>query len=288
MTELGEVATLRERCEYYRGVFAGDGTATDADLLPYWPGGQENESPADGLSGWIVAYGRCLWCLGRAVGHEAERNSEAGQAKVDAVLTAALRGAPETVELTLLDQDDRPQLVQVYPKSFEALAFCDALDGSLGNLTAALAFAETLPPEESIPLRDRVLEAIALLQRQLCWAFTHPGPRLPFDSFGAPPEPPDWTRDLGPIDHLRILKGAKVVNRYRLAVLSQQLGRGDATGVPRPSWATLAATGAGELHVGTQTLLRDWSLESWIAQLQLAAEARRVAFEAAKNAGKAA
>jgi hypothetical protein len=58
------------------------------------------------------------------------------------------------------------------------------------------------------------------------------------------------------------------------------MGRGK--GGRRVSWATLASSAAGKLGVSAQTLLRDWSLEGWIAQLQLAADAERDAHEASQ------
>jgi hypothetical protein len=266
-------AGIEARCVDLKATLVAESIASDVEVAAYWPGGKENpETDAHGR--WIYCYANYIGFLHRLAPELNERAQVAGEA----ALLEALRGAPVAVELVGRDPDGAPRVVQVYPKSYEALEFLDALDGAIGRLAAAEELVRHLHPGEALPLLDRVAEARCLLQRQCVWAVTTEGPRLPFAVFGAPPDPPDWTRDLDVVDILRIQQVFKSVHRDRLAVLSALIGRGGRG--KRASWPTLAATAAGKLGVSSQTLLRDWSLEGWIAQLQLAADAEREAQEA--------
>jgi hypothetical protein len=268
-------AGIEARCTDLKATLVAEGIASEVEVAAYWPGGKEN-TETDAHGRWIYCYANYIGFLHRLAPELNERAQAAGEA----ALLEALRGAPVSVELVQRNTDGSPQSRHVYPKSYEALEFLDALDGAIGRLAAAEDLVQHLHPGEALPLLDRVAEARSLLQRQCVWAVTSEGARLPFAAFGAPPEPPDWTRDLDVVDILRIQQAFKALHRDRLAALAALMGRGGRG--RRASWPTLAATAAGKLGVSAQTLLRDWSLESWIAQLQLAAEAEREAHEAAQ------
>jgi hypothetical protein len=268
-------ADVEARCIDLKATLVAESIASDAEVAAYWPGGSEN-TESDPHGRWVYCYANYIGFLHRLAPELNERAQAAG----DAALLEALRGAPVTVELVGQHPDGSPKTVQVYPKSYEALEFLDALDAAIGRLAAAEDLVTSLHPGEALPLLDRLAEARSLLHRQCVWVVTAEGPRLPFAAFGAPPDPPDSTRDLDVVDIVRILQAFKTLHRDRLAALSALMGRGK--GGRRVSWATLASSAAGKLGVSAQTLLRDWSLEGWIAQLQLAADAERDAHEASQ------
>jgi hypothetical protein len=268
-------AGIEARCTDLKATLVAESIASDVEVAAYWPGGKEN-TETDAHGRWVYCYANYIGFLHRLAPELNERAQVAGEA----ALLEALRGAPVSVELVGRQEDGSPRTVQVYPKSYEALEFLDALDGASGRRCAAESLVAEIHPGEALPLLDRLAEARTLLHRQCVWAVTTEGARLPFAAFGAPPDPPDETRDLDAVDILRILQAFKTLHRDRLAALAALMGRGARGG--RASWATLSATAAGKLGVSAQTLLRDWSLESWIAQLQLAADAERQAHEASQ------
>ena len=278
MTEYWTASFLEERCAFYRNAFLQDGTATERELLDYWPGGPEN--PEEGRDGWTVAYGRCLWLLGRQIGREEASRPDTSTA--EAALLAALRGDPHEVELVAKEADGAPRYLQVHPKSERALAQCAERDYKLAMLGEAFRLVESLPPAEGSDLHARLLSEIAYQHRVLVWIVCWPGPTSPVGDDLVRPDPPDWTAELDPLDIYHVCSAHQRVNGRRLGLLSALVAQHPNTGA-RPSWATIAAGAATQLGISSRSLLRDWSLEGWLAQLHLDASAKREAAEAAKR-----
>jgi hypothetical protein len=266
---------LEEQCRSLREVL-GDGVATPQELDAYWPGGSENPEP-DPLGRWIYCYAQ----YSRMGGRLDPQKTDAEIAKAEADVLAALRHAPVPVELVRRKQG-RPVRLEVHPKSFETLLHLEARDRELARLTEALERLQDLPAEAQASWGRKLVAEIAYQQQVLCWIVTHPGPGLPFPETRDAPAAPKMYRTLEAQDVVSILRAYRRIAVVRLARVADLIGGGRAKG-KRQSWASLGATGASELGVPSRTLLRDWTLESWIAQLALTADAKAQAMASAKG-----
>jgi hypothetical protein len=270
---------LQAQCTALREVL-GDGVATLDELAAYWPGGSENPEP-DPLGRWIYCYAQ----YSRMAGRLDPQKTDAEIAKAEADVLAALRHAPVPVELVRTVRG-RPVRLEVHPKSFETLLHIEARDRELTRLTGALEALQDLPAEAQATWGRRLTAEIAYQTHVLCWIVTHPGPGLPFPENRDAPAVPKRFRDLEAQDVVSILRAHRRVAVVRLARVADLIGGGKASG-KRQSWASLGATAASELGVSSGALLRDWTLESWIAQLSLASDAKARAAEAVKRKGAA-
>ncbi|HNB58681.1 MAG TPA: hypothetical protein PK308_00110 [Phycisphaerales bacterium] len=266
---------LQAQCTALREVL-GDGVATPQELADYWPGGAENPE-ADPLGRWIYCYAQ----YSRMAGRLDPQKTDADIAKAEADVLAALRHAPVPVELVRTVRG-KPVRVEVHPKSFETLLHIEARDRELGRLCEALEGLQGLPAKAQARWGRRLAAEIAYQQQVLCWIVTHPGPGLPFPGGKDAPAVPKRFRDLEAQDCVSILRAHRRVAVVRLGRIADLIGGGKASG-KRQSWASLGATAASELGVSSRALLRDWTLESWIAQLSLTADAKAQAVEAAKG-----
>jgi len=270
-------AVLEERCDFYRGLFLDDGTATDADLAPYWPGGEENAH--EGLDGWIVAYGRCLWALGRAIGREAARETSTVMDARQAEVFRALRADPERVELmslTLADGTEHTPVVQVYPKSALALEHIGAANLLIAYLCDQLEVLERHGTSEDLEVMVAAREKRGYLERLASWIATTPGPGLPYEEGEREPSLPLAIRDLSPFDFYMIATAFQRVNGNRLRALEAS-----GTSRSRPDWGGFFVGVASELGVAVSTLLRDQSLAEVVAT---ASERARIHAEAKERA----
>ena len=267
---------LEQRCTDLREVL-GDGVATHEELADYWPGGSENPE-SDPLGRWIY----CFQQYGRMLGRLDDQKSDAQRARAEADVLAALRRKPVVVELVAPNRDGSPRTLLVHPKSFETLAHIEARDRELARLAEALERLQELPAQAQVAWGRKLLAEISYQQQVLCWIVTTPGPGLPFDEGKARPAVPKLYRALEAQDIVGILKGHRAVGALRLARVADLLGSGRAKG-KRQSWAVLAASASSELGVSSGTLLRDWTLESWLAQLALTADAKAQAIDQSKR-----
>ncbi len=260
---------LEARCTEFRALFLDDGTATAAELDPYWPGGAENT--LTGQDGWIVAYGRCLWCLGRQIGKEEAERSNVRMTHKQAEVLRALRADPETVDL-LADGDTERQ-VSVYPKSALALERMGACNLLMAYLADAEDDIEATGDVEGLQLLIDVRAKRGYLERLASWIATHEGPGLPFPDAEREPALPQHILELTPFDFYLIAAASQRVNGERLKALDS--GGEKAT---RADWGGFFVGAAGELNVAAKTLLRDMSLVEVVATVsekaRLHAEAR--------------
>jgi len=265
-------AVLEERCTSLRALFLEDGTASAADLDPYWPGGDENSLA--GADAWIVAFTRLHWCLGRQIGKEEAQRQSVTMSAAQADVLRALRADPE--EVALVDDDGTGRSVFVYPKSAMALERI----GAIALLTAYLADAEEaivadIDPE-SLDLLSQARAKRGYLERLACWIVTHEGPGLPFSAFKREPELPEHIERLTPVDYYLISAAFQRVNGERLKAL-------DATGEKgtRPDWGGFFVGAATELGVAAKSILTDLSLVEVVATVS---EKARVHAEARARA----
>lgn len=265
-------AYLEERCAEYRALFLEDGIATAADLDPYWPGGEENT--LTGQDGWIVAYARCLWCLGRQVGKEEAERTSVRMTHNQAEVLRALRADPEVVEL--LADSGTARTLTVYPKSALALEHLGAANlviAFLGDHEQAL---EAAADADALQLIIDVRHKRGYLERLACWIATHEGPGLPYADHEREPALPQAILDLTPLDFYLIAAACQRVNGERLAALQASGEKGK-----RADWGGFFVGAASELGVAARTLLRDVSLVEVVATM---AEKARVHAEARERA----
>lgn len=265
-------AYLEEKCAEYRALFLEDGTATAADLDPYWPGGEENA--LTGQDGWIVAYSRCLWCLGRQIGKEEAERSSVRMTHRQAEVLRALRADPEVVDL--LADNGEIRSVTVYPKSALALEHIGAANLLMAFLADAESDIEATLDAGGVPLLREVRLTRNYLERLVCWIATHEGPGLPYPEQEREPVLPAAINALTPVDFYLIAAAFQRVNSERLQALT-------ATGekARRPDWGGFFVGAASELGIATRTLLRDISLVEVVATV---AEKARIQQEAREKA----
>lgn len=249
-------ATITERCRVLRGTLHARGLP-DAELDALAPGGSLNQT-TDPLGAVVVWFGllRGRWEL-------SEHLQQEKAARAEAALAAALVNAPVPVALSI------PEKHAVYPKSYHALRWCDALDGALRDVVAAAQEAE-----------DVEVQALALLSESLAvrlwaWILTSPDPWLPFDE-GAPADPPAWTMQLTPEDLIALVKAHLAVNRSRIQLVAS-LFPAEQQQESRLSLAGFLGTVAQELGHRPSDVLTRWSLGEVFAQAVTASQAAREA-----------
>lgn len=263
---------LEARCSELRALFLEDGTATAEDLDPYWPGGAENA--LTGQDGWIIAYSRCFWCLGRQIGKEEAERSSVRMTHRQAEVLRALRADAEVVDL--LADNGVTRSVEVHPKSALALEHIGAANLLMAYLADNEEALEAQADVEALQLLIEVRRTRGYLERLVCWIATTEGPGLPFPDNEREPALPDAIRDLTPVDFYLIAAAFQRVNGERLQAL-QSTGE-KAT---RPDWGGFFVGAAGDLGVATRKLLRDYSLVEVVATI---AEKARVQQEARDRA----
>jgi hypothetical protein len=204
--------------------------------------------------------------MGRAEWHQSRRE------EAEEEVLRALRDEPQSLMLA------SGETVQVYPKSFEALLWFRDKDFVVEYLHTRItalrqAIEEgTLTPEQCPQPRKLLSDGEAELGLQLamlCYAACQPGASV--DRVAAE-DPSQEFRELHPLDLFRIMKAFQEVNAKRLTPIPLLLGPGD--GKPKNDkvmgWNIFFATTAKHYKVDVRELMRDRSLVSLLAQVQLA------------------
>lgn len=269
-------AGLRQRCADLRDTLAEAGLASTDELTSYWPGGKDNPEP--GLGGWIYGYASLV----RMAGQPEASETRARRLDAESEVLAALRDAGQPVELVATGEDGAPQMLTVYPKSLDTLCQVQARDRELLALAMGVQALRDLGGEAIATWARPLYDEISYQNRVLVWIVTSEGPGLPFPDHEPRPEAPGWTLRLEPHDITAVLRAHQRVNGRRIAVIgdlmtAQKGGKKAKT----TGWSTLSAVAASELGVSSKSLLRDWSLAGWLAQLLLTADSKREAMEAA-------
>lgn len=266
---------LEARCREYRDIFLDDDTATPEELDPYWPGGAQN--PLTGQDGWIVAYGRCHWLLGRAIGHEEERTRGQRMGHAERDVLKLLTDEPERVTLVDRSEDGREQYLSVYPKSAMALEHIAAANLLCAWLCDQITILEQ-HAEGPLDL-ERLIEARAMrgyYERLICWIATTKGPQLPYPVEAVRPALPAYIEQLSPLDYYLLCEAFTRIHADRLRALDRMESRGE-----RPDWPGLYVGAASELQVAVSRLWGEHSLGEIAAT---ASEKVRLADEAKARA----
>lgn len=267
-------AELQRECDALLRAVVSEG-GDRAKLEAHAPGGAEN--PARGARGWLRYYQQLHRAHAVLVGHgAAESGGRHVGARVADVIAAA--GAEEPERVTLSDGT----VVHVYPKSYHALRWLDALDVEL-----QIAGQQVGAARQRGGVRDpAVIASGALLSslgvRLWAWILTHPEPGLPFGEDDTNPAPPGWTEQLAPADLLMLLGAHTAVNRERLALIGQLFPTDGPSGTRLPLSGLLGVY-ANEHDLPMRTVLRHTSLGAVFAQTTVAAQAAREATERAKR-----
>jgi hypothetical protein len=262
---------IRERCRNLRRSLTARGWDA-AELTAYWPGGTENPGRARGA--WIFCYANLVGML-----RVADSRVAADPVALDQAVAEALAATPRLVALA------SGETRTVYPKSYHALRWLDALDRSLIDAATLAAQAEAADVPEQVKLATLAPLVESLAVRLWAWVLTAGGADgpagLPFDDDAAAPDPPAWTRALTPMDLLQLAQAHIAVNATRLRTITD--GFPSATrGATRLSLSGFLGTAAQELAVRPMELLRRWSLGEVFAQSVTAAQAAREARERAE------
>lgn len=274
-------AELRAECTTLELAVCSARFATKESLAPHRPGGAEN--PGTDARAWL-AYYRHLHRL------HARRGAGGGATtpeQAEAVVLDALRAAPLRVEFSRTHADGTPEVVFVHPKSAHCLLELNARDRLMGWLAARVDHLHASDDPAHLPLLLRAHDEQLYQLQVFCSVVCHEGPGSPFPDGAERPEPAAWTRDLEPVDLLRIVQAHLAVNSARLAALSAlvsaQAEPGSTTG--RHSWAVFFAAMADEQHTSVESLMRDRSVAAVLASAYTAgAHKREVAEEAKRRA----
>lgn len=272
---------MREACATLETVVLKRQLATGAALDAQRPGGPANPDP--GPLGWLRFHG----VLHRY--HAAQEAEPTPAIDVEAAITRAATQRPETVRLTLLDDDGQPMVVAVYPKSNRALLLLHARDVRYAAACRDYRWLQQDDSPDGRALLGRAAEAMSEQLQQCVWAVTTPGPWLPFDPHATQMAPPPWTALLAPVDIIAILLAHRRVNAEQLATLSHLVrgltpadaGAGDGL----LGWGAFVLQRADDEGVSPDVIDRDRALTAELAGLyrraaqaeQLRAAQRRTA-----------
>jgi hypothetical protein len=275
------VTGLKDRCRRLRDACTGQQVATDEELTAYWPGGSEN--PETGLGAWIYCYANLVRFLGR--GEHLGPAPNADTAALHRAALEALRGTPVRVELVHRGEDGQAVEVFVHPKSFDALVFCEELDANLRWMRDRVLWLREREDAESLQATTALWREITEHHHVLCALVCHPGPGAPWPLTTMPAREvlPAWVLTLDPFDVVAIVAAHLEVNGHRLRQVCQLVSPAPEDGRP-PAWSTLALAGATATGAPVESLFRDRSLVSWVAELMLRTEEQRKAAAAAKVA----
>lgn len=262
-------------------VVAGCGAASEQELRDYRPGGAENRDR--GTWGWVN------WKM--HLGRFNARADGAGDARrgggdPEAAVLRSLRREPALIEPVFPAAPGMPSPLAIHPKGLDALLWFHARGVLLGELAHAHAQLDAhRTPEALAGQIEAVLLEISYQERLLVWGTTHPGPWLPFDPHTTPAPPvPAWTLALDAFDILRVVRRHHDVNGGRLVALQELVRppRHRDDGSPF-AWSVFASTVADQLHEPVSLVMRDRTLEELFAQAALANDAKRRAYEHARE-----
>jgi hypothetical protein len=270
-------AELRAECvNLERAVLAG-GYATETDLVPHRPGGQQNDRKD--ARAWLRYYAVLHRRHARA---EFQPNSDS-RLRADAAVLAALRDEPVRLDLVQpvpwVDGTETTHLF-VYPKSLDALLQAHALDREIAWLLLQNERIERAGAAGMVGAAEahrKIHDGIAYAYGLLAWIMTSPGPALPFNVMvNEDPELPPYIKALHPIDLPQIAAAAQR-HHARLAAVQALLDhRTPEQGGRRPSWSQFIGSLAIELDEDSVQIMKYRSLGSLLASAQLNADANRI------------
>lgn len=217
----------------------------------------------DDAYAWLSAYGQLRVWLARA------KPRDDDQAAADTLVTGAMREAP----LPVPGVDE----LMVYPKSFEGLLHIRVLDTQLDRLVSHLVNAlrdeaTFLEVDQGVQLATTVSYVIQLL----AWAWTTPGPGLPFAAAEPQPVVPQHIQDLGPAELLAVTQAA---HQFVAGIVACQTLI-DATptrdGGRRPSWAAFFEAVGAATHIDPRELAVSHSLAKVLSMAYIANDRLRV------------
>jgi hypothetical protein len=247
--------SIEERCRAIRGTLLRDGLPPP-ELDPF---------------GSVVVWYALLRARREVLA--AERAREA--ARAESAVAAALSGSPVPVQLS-----EAAALASgptaVYPKSYHALRYLDALDAALREV---VALAQSLDDAE-VHAQALIVETAAV--RVWAWILTHPAPGLPFEEVARDVTPPAWTGHLMPDDLVRLLEAHVEVNHARIRWIAQ-LFPPERERESRLNLGGFLGTVAQELKQRPFEVMRNWSLVEAFAQAATASQAAREARQHAES-----
>lgn len=256
------IEAIEGKCRVLRNTLQAR-RVSDPELDALAPGGAENQT-TDPLGATVVWYAH----LRARFAVEQLKEADA-DARAQADVGAALAGDGVPVRLSPVDAPS-----SVFPKSYHALRFCDALDHALRRVVATAQTLEELEVQALAPLTE------SLTVRLWAWILTHPGPALPFED-DTHAEPPAWTHALTPDDLLALLAAHMEANGARIARIARLFPSGEAATETRLTLAGFLGTVAQELGHRPFDVLRHWSVGEAFAQAAVTAQAAREAKERA-------
>lgn len=266
---------LQEDCgTLLRATIAAGGIA--AELLKHQPGGELNADTS--ARGWLRYYQQLHRTHAVLVNHgqvDGSGQGTHGLAIADALSDA---GADVPVAVTMSDGSTR----FVFPKSYHALRWLDALDLELQVIAREVA---ALRADGNVRAAGAIASGTLLQSygvRLWAWIITHRDCDLPFEDDVASPKPPKWTTKLTVEDLLRLFEGHREVNRSRLDLIGRAFPA-DPSSSSRLPLSGLLGSYANEHNLRMPQVLRRTSLGSIYAQTVAASQSARESREAAKR-----
>ncbi len=239
---------------------------TPEELAAYWPGGSENTIP--GRGSWYY----CFQQYGRLLGRLERIENDADEARGEQAALDAVQELPLSVTLTDPGAEGKPQTLQVYPKSYEVISFCDGMDTAVRWLLARADALIQADSTESVLAAQDGLATVARVHQLLCWIACTPGPGSPYPIEQPPPDPPEPFRSLSPLDVMRVMGAYAECNRTRIA-LTVSLLRPLGEESKRVQWSVLAAGAAKSMNQPIEAILKHRAFATWVAQFVLTSRA---------------
>jgi hypothetical protein len=276
------VEHLRRECEAIETVVEVDGAATAEQLAAWRPGGAEN--PDRDAFAWLSYFKRLH--RAHATGEGGAPRAQVIDAEVEQHLLAALEERPVRVELP---EREGEESLHVYPKGLTALARLEGIDhvsGWLAEQVELLLIGNAAAHEEPFA---RALDELAFQQGLAAWIVCSEGSGLPYDPQQTPrPDLPARFRDLDPLVVPLVLRAHHECNGLRIAALRSIVSMPERA-QERSRWSIFYASASSKMNRPASELMRDWSLAGLLAQLALAGQAEKDAYEESKRrAGRAA
>jgi hypothetical protein len=257
-----------------------DAGVAESAIEPYRPGGDEN-SGRDAFA-WLKFWRQLQRLHARAQRDDGNGGGVESSAD-ETLLLDAVRDAGKPVELVLQDENGEPRRLVVRQLSFEALMHLNARDRLVGVLARQAERLARATSSEDAETFQAVSDELAYQQAIAVWVSCGDTARLPFDPQKTPrPTPPDWARDVTPIDITRIVSAMHRVNGYALLALRRVIDPSDEPGA-RASWLTYFTSIGGEGDTPPVEFIRDRGLVGLIAGKAVAADTQKKAFDEAKR-----
>jgi hypothetical protein len=176
--------------------------------------------------------------------------------------------------------------VQVYPKSAACLLELHDIERYIAFLAAHRELLRESPAPQHQTLVQRVSAELMWLYAVAAWAMISEGPGFPWPESVDHPEPPDFIRQFGPLDFLRVFDSFHRLNRLNdelLSILTLPTDKVSKEGARRPHLAGFLSMYAVETGIPHRRLLRDFDLPGLLTAARLNASMQREAYEEAKT-----